>query len=218
LVFLDRSDQYLPSDLATHVLNTHPAVNFTEVKIDSVDAISLQNLHLLNDFGGENHETYLTSTEPLVELPKYLQGTKPDPKTLQTKGAMSCVIIVVGKDEGRIIDAFYMYFYTFNQGPSVVTHEVGDHLGDWCVFPFYSNIVTKWDREHSMIRFEKGEPKAVWYSQHEYGEAYSYAAVQKAGKRPIVYSAKGSHANYATSGKHDLSEGSKCSASWINTS
>ena len=55
-----------------------------------------------------------------------------------------------------------------------------------------------------MVRFENGKPTAVWYSQHEYGEAYSYAAVQKVGDRPIGFSAKGSHANYAKSGKHDL--------------
>lgn len=56
-----------------------------------------------------------------------------------------------------------------------------------------------------MIRFENGMPTAVWYSQHSYGEAYTYNAVHKLGKRPIAYSAKGSHANYAVPGKHDLS-------------
>ena len=55
-----------------------------------------------------------------------------------------------------------------------------------------------------MVRFEHGKPTAVWYSQHEYGEAFSYVAVQKVGDRPIGFSAKGSHANYAKSGKHDL--------------
>ena len=60
-----------------------------------------------------------------------------------------------------------------------------------------------------MIRFEKGQPKSIWYSQHEYGEAYTYDAVEKIGKRPVVYSAKGSHANYVVAGKHDLHENSK---------
>jgi hypothetical protein len=55
-----------------------------------------------------------------------------------------------------------------------------------------------------MLRFENGIPKAVWYSQHEYGEAFTYEAVQKVGTRPIAYSAKGSHANYATAASHDL--------------
>lgn len=61
-------------------------------------------------------------------------------------------------------------------------------------------------REHNMIRFKDGEPQAIWYSQHEYGEAFTYDAVHKIGKRPIGFSAKGSHANYAASGSHDLHE------------
>jgi hypothetical protein len=60
-----------------------------------------------------------------------------------------------------------------------------------------------------MVRFENGVPKAVWYSQHEYGEAYSYDAVPKAGKRPLAFSARGSHANYVKAGSHDLHAGSK---------
>jgi len=59
-------------------------------------------------------------------------------------------------------------------------------------------------REHTMVRFQNGTPTAVWYSQHDYGQAYTYEAVQKVGKRPIAFSAKGSHANYPRAGKHDL--------------
>lgn len=62
-----------------------------------------------------------------------------------------------------------------------------------------------------MIRFTDGVPTAVWYSQHEYGEAFSYKAVHKdtTGKRPIGYSAKGSHANYAKAASHDLHKNSE---------
>jgi hypothetical protein len=64
-----------------------------------------------------------------------------------------------------------------------------------------------------MIRFHDGAPDSVWYSQHEYGEAFTYEAVQKVGKRPIAFSAKGSHANYAKAGKHDLHKISQYSSS-----
>ncbi|RAL60265.1 hypothetical protein DID88_000045 [Monilinia fructigena] len=66
--------------------------------------------------------------------------------------------------------------------------ELGDHIGDW---------------EHNMIRFVNGTPQAIWYSQHGNGEAFLYSVVEKSGKRPIAYSARGSHANYAIPGTHD---------------
>ncbi len=78
-----------------------------------------------------------------------------------------------------------MYFYAYNYGPPVFEQAVDDHVGDW---------------EHTMVRFLNGQPQAVWFSQHAYGEAFSYNAVEKRGQRPVAYSANGSHANYATSG------------------
>jgi hypothetical protein len=56
-----------------------------------------------------------------------------------------------------------------------------------------------------MTRFSNGVPQTIWFSQHASGEAFDYSAVPKydGGVRPIVYSANGSHANYATSGTHD---------------
>lgn len=187
LVFLDRGDPYFPSDMATHLKHTHPTKDWKNIT-DAVRPLDLDNLHTLNDEGGK--DVYLTSTVDLITLPPFLKGQKPDPKTLQTAGAISCVIIVVDKGSG-ITDAFFMYFYTYNKGPAALGHEVGNHLGDW---------------EHNMVRFKDGEPQAVWYSQHDYGEAYSYSAVQKIGNRPVAFSARGSHANYATAKNHDLHE------------
>lgn len=45
---------------------------------------------------------------------------------------------------------------------------------------------------------------AIWYSQHDYGQAISYSAAQKIGKRPVSFSARGSHANYLTGDDYDL--------------
>lgn len=52
-----------------------------------------------------------------------------------------------------------------------------------------------------MIRFSNGTPQAIWYSQHSSGQAFTYHAVEKKGKRPISYSGNGTHANYATAGQ-----------------
>ncbi|KFY08925.1 hypothetical protein V491_08396, partial [Pseudogymnoascus sp. VKM F-3775] len=55
-----------------------------------------------------------------------------------------------------------------------------------------------------MIRFIDGEPQAIWYSQHGSGQAFAYDAVEKIGRRPVGYSARGTHANYASAGPHDM--------------
>ena len=54
-----------------------------------------------------------------------------------------------------------------------------------------------------MVRFQNGVPQSIWYSQHSGGEAFTYNASQKVGVRPVTYVARGTHANYATSGIHD---------------
>ena len=57
-----------------------------------------------------------------------------------------------------------MYFYAFDYGGNYFGFNIGDHVGDW---------------EHNMVRFQDGEPQAIWYSQHSNGEAFTYDAVAK---------------------------------------
>jgi hypothetical protein len=66
--------------------------------------------------------------------------------------------------------------------------NTGNHVGDW---------------EHTMVRFSNGIPQAIWFSQHANGQAFHYRTVEKQGLRPVAYSSKGSHANYAMPGTHD---------------
>jgi hypothetical protein len=83
------------------------------------------------------------------------------------KSSAPAVLVVVDKGNG-IVDAFWFYFYSFNQGNKVLNIRFGNHVGDW---------------EHSMVRFQHGQPKAVFLSEHNFGGAYSYDAVEKMGKR-----------------------------------
>lgn len=116
------------------------------------------------------------------------------------------MLIVVPKEDG-IVDAFWFFFYSFNLGQTVLNIRFGNHVGDW---------------EHTLIRFKDGKPIEVFLSEHNFGDAYAWHALEKyvhdpegegtmigtwsnqtAGqiaKRPVVYSAIGSHAMYATPG------------------
>jgi hypothetical protein len=152
--------------------------------------LTLDNLNRLNGAGNGGGNVYLTSKEGIEALPAWLNGVRPDAATHRTEGATSCAIITVDKGNGGL-DAFYFYFYAYNQGNWVLglpSLEFGDHVGDW---------------EHNMVRFQNGVPQAVWFSQHAGGEAFTYAAVQKQNLRPVTFVAKGTHANYATAGTHD---------------
>lgn len=77
------------------------------------------------------------------------------------------VLLVIDKGNG-IVDAFWFYFYSFNLGNVVFDVRFGNHIGDW---------------EHCLVRFHNGKPKALFFSAHSAGEAYSYEAVEKIGRR-----------------------------------
>lgn len=102
------------------------------------------------------------------------------------------VLILVDKGAG-IVDAFWFFFYSYNLGQTVLKIRFGNHVGDW---------------EHCMVRFQNGVPRAMFLSEHAGGKAYLWKALekraQKDGKpaRPVIYSAVGSHAMYASPGMH----------------
>lgn len=49
-----------------------------------------------------------------------------------------------------------------------------------------------------MVRFVNGVPQAAHLSSHADGFAYTYDALEKRGKRPVIYSAIGSRESHAT--------------------
>ena len=193
LVWLDIVEEYFPSDIGTQVSNTHPDVNYTAIT-DAPSPLNLEKLSLLNAYGDGGTNVYLTSDFTPYDYPSWFTGVQPD-TTGATPDATSATIIIVPK-ANNTLDAFYFYFYAFNQGNWVLGDpnlEFGDHVGDW---------------EHTMLRFDTTTctPTAMWFSQHSFGEAFTYSAVEKSPSsplRPIAYSAKGTHANYAIAGTHD---------------
>ncbi|KAK1675517.1 vacuolar protein sorting-associated protein 62 [Colletotrichum godetiae] len=197
LLWLHSEDPYMPSDLLTHIQHTSPALDGNP--ISNVATLGLDNLETLNRFGDE---VALTSNDDPLSYPEWIHGATPDADG-RISNATPCVVVLVEKGE-RDLDAFYFYFYSFNEGMNIsqvlepfnrmVKGEkaqsgmhFGDHVGDW---------------EHNMIRFKGGRPTGIYYSQHVDGASFSWddSALTKADGRPIVYSARGSHANYPTRG------------------
>lgn len=117
------------------------------------------------------------------------EDNKPDPSGY-SKGP--AVLILVDKGAG-IIDAFWFFFYSYNLGQTVLNIRFGNHVGDW---------------EHCMVRFQHGVPRAMFLSEHAGGKAYLWKALEKRAQqdgkpaRPVIYSAVGSHAMYASPGMH----------------
>jgi len=107
-----------------------------------------------------------------IKLDSSASNADADPPAPRVAGRSRApaILIVVPKEDG-VVDAFWFFFYSYNLGNSVLGVRFGNHVGDW---------------EHTCVRFEHGEPRAVYYSEHAGGEAYSYGAVEKIGKRVSV--------------------------------
>ena len=182
---MDTAETFFPGPISSQLLHTQPEVNFTVVK-GAPSPLTLDNLADLNSLGGTG--VTLSSTDDFTKYPSWLNGTKPD-STGKVAGDPSAAIIVRDLGNGTVY-AFYMYFYNFNEGNVVFGTAAGNHVGDW---------------EHNAIQFLNGVPQSVWFSQHSDGEAFTYSVVEKQGLRPVSYSARGSHANYAITGvRHPL--------------
>ncbi|KAH7010438.1 vacuolar protein sorting-associated protein 62 [Ilyonectria destructans] len=197
MLWLHSQDPYKPSDLLTHIRHTTPMRDGKPIQ--DLPELDLDNLEIVNQFGPH---IPLTSNDDPTTYPAWLFGEAPDAAGKIHNSTPSCVIVV---ERGPLdLDAFYFYFYSYNEGPNVtqvlepLNHLVdnekieagmnfGDHVGDW---------------EHNMVRFHNGTPVGIYYSQHVDGMAYDWddPTVNKTDGRPIVYSARGSHANYPTAG------------------
>jgi hypothetical protein len=56
---------------------------------------------------------------------------------------------------------------------------------------------------------EDDNPTGVFYSSHEGGETADWEDIEHEGDHPVVYPARGSHANYFEPGRHRVSVGCK---------
>ncbi|KAK6359725.1 Vacuolar protein sorting-associated protein 62 [Orbilia brochopaga] len=202
LIHLYSKEEYWPGDIDLHLRRTVPQLNFTDVGEEA----TLDNLSLFNQYAPY---IYLTSKDDPEAHPGWLSARFNIPDTKTYKCDAPGTLIWVDKGNG-VVDAFWFYFYSYNLGNVVFNVRFGNHVGDW---------------EHSMVRFVNGKPKWMFLSQHAGGDAYVWDALEKQGKRvhspllftlhtyismltyhakqPVIYSAIGTHANYATAGKQE---------------
>ena len=134
--------------------------------------------------GGLSSDGYEPHVVP--DLKRHKDGSLRHRRPKGGRSRAPAVLVTVDKGHG-VVDAFWFFFYSFNLGNIVFNVRFGNHVGDW---------------EHTMIRFQHGKPRAVFFSEHDFGSAYSYEAVEKYGRRPVIYSAIGTHAMYPTPGSH----------------
>ena len=187
LVHLYSEEQFWPCDIKEHLFHVTPELNYTPIQ--GLPQLNLTNLDQLNQFE-EGRHVFLTSNDNVEDRPDWLSGqinipddytddaisdsskSQPtmDKSSKQSRGGHSdapAVLLTVDKGDG-IVDAFWFFFYSYNLGNLVFNIRFGNHIGDW---------------EHTLIRFEHGKPKIVFVSEHFFGSAYSYSAIEKIGNR-----------------------------------
>lgn len=187
LVHLYSEEQFWPCDIKEHLFHVTPELNYTPIQ--GLPQSNLSNLDQLNQFEQGRH-VFLTSNDNVEDRPDWLEGqiNIPDDfsseakadrfESRATKGKAPkqsygghsdapAVLLTVDKGDG-IVDAFWFFFYSYNLGNVVFNIRFGNHIGDW---------------EHTLIRFQHGKPKVVFVSEHFFGSAYSYSAVEKIGNR-----------------------------------
>ena len=183
LVHLYSEEQFWPCDIKEHLFHVTPELNYTPIQ--GLPQLNLTNLDQLNQFE-EGRHVFLTSNDNVEDRPDWLSGqiNIPDdytddaefdsPRSQLTRDKSSeqrhgghsdapAVLLTVDKGDG-IVDAFWFFFYSYNLGNLVFNIRFGNHIGDW---------------EHTLIRFEHGKPKIVFVSEHFFGSAYNYSAVEK---------------------------------------
>ncbi|KAL8998998.1 MAG: hypothetical protein Q9188_005981 [Gyalolechia gomerana] len=192
LVHLYSGEKFWPCDIAEHLEHVTPYLNYTQMRATSSN-LNLTNLDQLNEYE-RGRSVYLKSNDNVEARPDWLGGEKNIPNdpedmqerpsedrkhlqrplstggTAQLHGGRSdapAVLVVIDKGNG-IIDAFWFFFYSYNLGNLVFNVRFGNHVGDW---------------EHTLIRFHHGKPKYLFLSEHFFGQAYTYDAVEKLGKR-----------------------------------
>ncbi|WP_105975780.1 Vps62-related protein [Streptomyces geranii] len=182
-IIFDPAENYFPSDVESFLANTH-----TEQHGD---------------------ETYRVPNQPLgcpsCTDPEFLGGTAPG--SVQPPIYAQVVHRTANGRATNITDINYWQFFPYNRGKRVCVGLYSDIWGG-CLggYSTFGNHVGDW--EHITVRLVDDAPYQVSLSQHDGGQTQAYGTGEIATEngRPVVYSARGSHALYPYPGHYTYRE------------
>lgn len=181
LIYLDKDEEFYPASVEYFFKYVNN--DFSQPRFDTKEKINCPSCTNLPFFRGQ------AVTDNQVPIYAHIV---PKPK--------------IGKD---ITDVIYWMFYPYNRGKRVCISPIYINGNCWGKYSTFGHHVGDW--EHVTIRFKKSEPIKIYLSQHADGEVYDWGDYRLrlytnensiTATHPVVYSAKGSHGLYATSGNH----------------
>ncbi|KAK9457765.1 hypothetical protein V1511DRAFT_490776 [Dipodascopsis uninucleata] len=185
-VHLYSEEVYLPCDYRKFVNHMHPVLSGKNITDAVHTPLTIQDVGKLPI----DRDIFLTANTDFDVDPDWITGVHNKPDLETGRSPAPAILIVIDKGGGWV-DSFWFYFYAFNLGPFVMgSGPFGNHIGDW---------------EHSVLRFHNGEPHSLWMSAHSGGSGFTFKALEKLEsnpERPVIFSARGTHANYGTAGQH----------------
>lgn len=214
------------------ILTTGDGANLTKSSpLQLADLEPLQSAYLNSAASStspppKTDDLFLTALSDFDTDPSWITGVKniPEIGTGYLKDAPA-TLIVVDKGDGWV-DAFWFYFYSFNLGPFVMGGgPYGNHVGDWehSLVRFYKGKPKLvWMSAHGGGTAYKYEGMELLemnaivpnnrYNQNINTTTSSdseselheekYPVSNRTTKRPVIFSGRGTHANYATVGQH----------------
>lgn len=97
----------MPSDISVHLQHVVPEINFTNIS----SSVTFKTI------GSLGADVFLTSKDPVEDSPAWMNSTSNIPNAAGFTVAPATIIAV--EKAGGILDAFYFYFYSFDEGNPV---------------------------------------------------------------------------------------------------
>jgi hypothetical protein len=140
IIWLHPDDLFMPSDISEHLRHTSPTLEFDPIQ--GLPALDLNNISSLNEYGTG---VYLTADDDAATTkPTWILGEIPD-ETGALRNSTACAVVMVEHSTADL-DAFYFYFYSFDEGVDIIQvvpplekilpdakpgEHYGNHVGDW---------------------------------------------------------------------------------------